>query len=685
VPSRLNLPRTSAQNRRGPSLPEAAGRLALAAATVAVVVGPICAFARILHAEGPLAVLVSWAGFVALAIHVSANAGEKSPRGIAVGAGVAAAIAGSLGSLATLAQLAAANRSLAEAWLTLAREGYAFGFFSYFAAELYALFLIAQAILFARRRWIEFGLAFSASLALIAGVVSGKQILLAIALIFAACFFAAVGESRHRARRFRSASAPAAAAIILSLVFARVPALNPLARVSPPNFGSLIARVAPSFPLLRDVPGYGIGEDAESMPRAVYRSSRAVFEARGEPYSVHYLEAARYRDWNGVAWVRDTNPGIPVTVTRLRTGESRPTRTLRLTLTDDFSPTLPLERDTGEVAVAPGAPLGVTANLGFGARFEPSARRGFFADFVRGPVSESAPTGGARADYLGGASEKSARIDSLAAELRASTEGDAAFVNATLDYLTEGYTYSLTANSPGGTDAIEYFIFTGKKGFCLYFASAFIAIARAGGIPARLCEGYRVTLDEYGIGRITGNNAHAWPEVLVDGEWKAVEPTPPYREGNPFARAGKRDIATQRQLAAIFGKDQNAPEKSAEKRSLDGLVASARNRAIAAIAAVSAAIAAMALLCVPRSAAAAARGDARKLVRKYARSGVESPEKIGWVEWAQKSARAAENDSAANAARLAAERMIRLTFAPAQADKLASRRRPHRKMGRRRR
>lgn len=88
---------------------------------------------------------------------------------------------------------------------------------------------------------------------------------------------------------------------------------------------------------------------------------------------------------------------------------------------------------------------------------------------------------------------------------------------------------------PPDMDAVEYFLFTTKAGYCDYYASAMVTMLRAVGIPARLVVGY--TPGEFiqpedlmpqvgGKYRILERNAHAWPEVYFPAYgWVQFEPT----------------------------------------------------------------------------------------------------------------------------------------------------------------
>ncbi len=81
------------------------------------------------------------------------------------------------------------------------------------------------------------------------------------------------------------------------------------------------------------------------------------------------------------------------------------------------------------------------------------------------------------------------------------------------------------------TDAgefLDYFLLESREGYCTYFATAFVLLARAEGIPARYVQGYCVPVQE-GRTSVDSGMAHAWPEAYLDGVgWVPFEPTPGY-------------------------------------------------------------------------------------------------------------------------------------------------------------
>jgi transglutaminase-like putative cysteine protease len=96
-------------------------------------------------------------------------------------------------------------------------------------------------------------------------------------------------------------------------------------------------------------------------------------------------------------------------------------------------------------------------------------------------------------------------------------------------YLRENYPYTLDVPFPGsGQDMVDYFLFDLREGYCTYYASAMVVLARASGVPARMVLGYAPgTYDplraEYVVAE---SDAHAWPELYFPRYgWVEFEPT----------------------------------------------------------------------------------------------------------------------------------------------------------------
>jgi len=77
-------------------------------------------------------------------------------------------------------------------------------------------------------------------------------------------------------------------------------------------------------------------------------------------------------------------------------------------------------------------------------------------------------------------------------------------------------------------DVVDYFLFDLGQGYCDYYATSMVVLARAGGLPARLAVGYHMgTYDEVNHRYVvTEADAHAWVEVYFPGYgWIEFEPT----------------------------------------------------------------------------------------------------------------------------------------------------------------
>ncbi len=121
------------------------------------------------------------------------------------------------------------------------------------------------------------------------------------------------------------------------------------------------------------------------------------------------------------------------------------------------------------------------------------------------------------------------RARELALALRAAAASDTAFVAAALDYLARGgFVYSLEPQ-PLGENTVDDLLFNTREGFCGHYASAFVDLMRAAGVPARVVTGYLGgewnTVGQYLL--VRQSDAHAWAEVWLEGGggWTRVDPT----------------------------------------------------------------------------------------------------------------------------------------------------------------
>jgi hypothetical protein len=89
------------------------------------------------------------------------------------------------------------------------------------------------------------------------------------------------------------------------------------------------------------------------------------------------------------------------------------------------------------------------------------------------------------------------------------------------------YTLDLPA-PPAERDIVDTFLFDLREGYCDYFASAMVVMARAAGLPARLVVGYASGTYDRESDRfwVTEADAHSWAEIYFpDTGWIEFEPT----------------------------------------------------------------------------------------------------------------------------------------------------------------
>jgi transglutaminase-like putative cysteine protease len=116
----------------------------------------------------------------------------------------------------------------------------------------------------------------------------------------------------------------------------------------------------------------------------------------------------------------------------------------------------------------------------------------------------------------------------LAQRMRAGVADDRAYIDAVLNlFRTGGFTYTLTPPLLD-LDSVDSFLFGTRQGFCGHYASAFVTLMRAAGIPSRVVTGYQGG-DWNSVGRyltVRQSHAHAWAEVWLAGQgWVRVDPT----------------------------------------------------------------------------------------------------------------------------------------------------------------
>lgn len=126
------------------------------------------------------------------------------------------------------------------------------------------------------------------------------------------------------------------------------------------------------------------------------------------------------------------------------------------------------------------------------------------------------------------APQVSERIRALAQDLVKNSADRAERLAALADFFRNRQLRYAEDDLPSGPDILGQFLFDSKRGYCEFFASAYVTLARLTGIPARLVGGYLG--GEYnpmgGYYLVTEDRAHVWAEVLTEQQqWTRVDPS----------------------------------------------------------------------------------------------------------------------------------------------------------------
>lgn len=193
------------------------------------------------------------------------------------------------------------------------------------------------------------------------------------------------------------------------------------------------------------------------------------------------------------------------------------------------------------------------------------------------------------------------RIRELSQEIAAPYDNAYDKAIALQDYLRHTISYNQDIEEPpADRDRIDYLLFDSREGYCNYYASAMVVMARAVGIPSRLAVGYvgGDFDDELGRYAVQERNTHAWVEVYFPRYgWVEFEPTAseepilrpvrrddtgPGREGSPGDSQLERDLADLEELEDI--EEVIIPPSSSRRPSLGLLFLTGVGVALAALA-----------------------------------------------------------------------------------------------------
>lgn len=132
-------------------------------------------------------------------------------------------------------------------------------------------------------------------------------------------------------------------------------------------------------------------------------------------------------------------------------------------------------------------------------------------------------------------------------------------------YIERNVKYNLAAPVvPENVDAVEFFLFKSKEGYCDLFASAMALMAREAGIPARYVTGFLIDRSELpdrdGFYQVKSKHAHAWAELYFEGYgWIPFDPTEGAEQiagnelGSSLSRFDKFWMTISSQVPTVLG------------------------------------------------------------------------------------------------------------------------------------
>lgn len=165
-------------------------------------------------------------------------------------------------------------------------------------------------------------------------------------------------------------------------------------------------------------------------------------------------------------------------------------------------------------------------------------------------------------NYLALPDDLSERVRILARDLTA-TEATAYDRALAIEQYLRQFTYDLDLPPPPADKEIsDYFLFELQRGYCDYYATGMVMLARAAGLPARLATGYIGGIFDEQAQRfqVTADLAHSWPEIYFPGHgWVPFEPTAGRAAiDRPEEHQPADELASEEQLEPITARRDQA-------------------------------------------------------------------------------------------------------------------------------
>lgn len=134
-------------------------------------------------------------------------------------------------------------------------------------------------------------------------------------------------------------------------------------------------------------------------------------------------------------------------------------------------------------------------------------------------------------------------------------------------WMDHEFTYSTRHRHANVADPTADFLFGNRTGYCVHFAHSAVFLWRSLGIPSRISTGYHSDESNRRGGStilLRGGDAHAWPELYLDGHGWIVLDIAPERNLDPPGNAPDEDL--QRILGEMARQQPPDPTQTAQEQ-----------------------------------------------------------------------------------------------------------------------
>ncbi|MBN2533644.1 MAG: transglutaminase domain-containing protein [Spirochaetales bacterium] len=299
-----------------------------------------------------------------------------------------------------------------------------------------------------------------------------------------------------------------------------------------PETRNFINKTFPQFPLLIDIPGYGMNYGASKLGGRSILTSAPVFEVQGNRKEAIYFKTNTYDQYTGHSWLQtediidDPVPAIADAKAAINDGRIPDSDFFTVKILSEVFPIIPYTLDT-EGFIHKGSYYNISNSRYLpGIVFREGIKRNDIITLFR--MKEQQVFLEDLDKFLQIPPNLPDSIKELATILGQNASSVQEILRNIQAFLAAYYIYNLDPPvKKDNEDFLENFLFETKQGYCTHFATAFTIFARLNGIPVRYVTGYLVYITDNSLKKtVTARTAHAWPEIWLPGHgWEVWEST----------------------------------------------------------------------------------------------------------------------------------------------------------------